>query len=115
MPYKKQKINGYVFGTNTLSGPSLEFWSDAKIALIRELYNHPVLLQQLSEQFPDPAQAMENWPECLGTIAAYCNIILDGIYTHKELENLTATLFEVLVKARRVIISPTEITKEEIN
>lgn len=80
-----------------------EYFSEARIALMRELKNHPELLTQLEDA---AAAGTTDWSDQLGIIAAYFNVVMDGMYSHLDLEVLTDKLWHKLVAKRRNIITP---------
>lgn len=82
-------------------GPSLEYFSEAKIALIREVKVHwPELMQQLAEQ------ESQDWNDQLSTIAAYCFVLLDGFYLPAQLDELADKLVWKLRAKRKGLGSP---------
>jgi hypothetical protein len=67
---------------------NIVMFSEAKIALMKEVRdNWPELGVELVNQ------ESKEWSDQLGTIAAYCNVLVDGMYTGDELETLTDKLF----------------------
>ena len=68
-------------------------------ALNKEVTNHPELMPLLAACPPDDLGAR------LGEIAAYCNIVLDGVYTPAELDNLAGILVHRLKERNTVIVS----------
>ena len=91
-----KKHNGestYLSAGNT----TLEFFSEAQIALNREVLLHPVLLLNIKMDAPDGDEGT-----VIGTIAAYCNIAMDGTYQREEIENLYPILIYKLQTMRRI-------------
>lgn len=85
--------------SNNLWDPKkFEMFSEHKVAILKKLKEHPPL-QQLLLQYDQATQ----WPEMLGEIAAYCNIIVDGVYTPAELEGLEKLLAQKLWEASVVL------------
>ena len=69
----------------------LEMYSEARIAVIREVRNHPKLVADLKVLGPNA-----EWPDQLGEIAAYCLVMMDGVYLPHELEKLYDVLYTKL-------------------
>ncbi|PHQ81742.1 MAG: hypothetical protein COB66_01335 [Coxiella sp. (in: Bacteria)] len=78
---------------------NLEVWSEARIALNKEVANHPVLLNLLG---PLPKDDHGAW---LGEVAAYVGVIMNGDYMPMELEHLYPKLFWKLKKKGVIIVS----------
>ncbi len=76
---------------------TLEFFSEAQIALNKEVLQHPMLRIQLQSEAPSGEEG-----EVIGTIAAYCNITMDGTYSRERIENLYSILVEKLQKIRMI-------------
>lgn len=76
----------------------LEFFSESRIALNREVRYHPELIERLQEH---PANEFEIR---VAEIAAYCAVILDGDYTPSDLDKLCDILYWKLVEMRTGII-----------
>lgn len=64
-----------------------EMFSDARIALQREVKEHPLLIELLK------IYEQDDWPGQLGEIAAYVLVMMDGMYMPHELEKLYDILF----------------------
>ncbi|MEY8217473.1 MAG: hypothetical protein RPT13_03930 [SAR324 cluster bacterium] len=80
----------------------IEMFSPSRIAVMREANKHPFLvanLQALKEENPSA-----DWPDQVGVIAAYCTVVLDGIYTPAELDTLCGQLIFKLIDKRRMTI-----------
>ena len=78
---------------------SLEFFSDARIALMKEVRDYwPELSRKLVEQRGEDPTV--EWPDQLGVIAAECKVLLDGFYTPGQMEDLTDKLIWAL-RAKR--------------
>ena len=75
-----------------------EMFSEHKLAIMRKLHEHPPLVALLKQY-----DVREEWPEMLGEIAAYNNIIVDGVYTAEELEGLEKLLAQKLWEASIVL------------
>lgn len=65
------------------------------IALAQEVRNHPNLILNLNDDFA----------VSLAKIAAYCEVILDGIYTYEDQIAIAARLTDQLRKSRVAILS----------
>lgn len=76
----------------------LEFFSPERIALNRETKNHPELAHLLASY---PADDFEGR---LGEIAAFCGVLVDGMYLPMELDNLCKILFFRLQQKRMTYI-----------
>jgi hypothetical protein len=83
-------------GNNTL-----EFFSEDKIALQKEVLQHPMLMLDLKLSASSGDEGL-----VIGTIAAYCNITMDGTYQRSELENLYSILVHKLQRMRKITIQP---------
>lgn len=81
-----------------------EYFSDARIALMREIKHHPELEAQLFDAAK--AGATQDWPDQLGVIAAHFNVVMDGVYSPLDLEVLTDKLWHKLVAKRKQLITP---------
>jgi len=74
----------------------LEMFSDARIALMREVKEHPDLLFSIAEVM---ALGDGSWEDQLGCIAAHCYIVVDGAYSEQDLDKLYDILvFELKTK-----------------
>lgn len=78
----------------------LEFFSDAMIALNKEIQHHPDLQEQLNHM---PTHEMEVRLAC---IAAFCNVAMDGYFFKEELDEIAAMLFNKLREKRTLILTP---------
>lgn len=76
----------------------IEEFSPARIALAREVKNHPPLLQLLATYEAD------DWGGAIGEIAAYCGIVMEGNYMPSELEILYEKLFWELKSAGTITV-----------
>lgn len=56
------------------------YFPDAFLALQKEVQQHPQLMEQLKN--------CVDWEDQLGTIAAYLNILLDGVYEQVDLMDM---------------------------
>ena len=75
-----------------------EYFSEARIELAREVRNHPELINQIGGI---PADDFE---QALATIAAYVNIVVDGYFTQRGMDELCDMCTERLRKKRQIII-----------
>ena len=73
---------------------TLNYFSEARIALINEVKRHDRLLELLAELPKD------DWPAQIAEIAAYAGVWLDGDYYMIELEPLYVELNFKLKKLR---------------
>jgi hypothetical protein len=76
----------------------IEMFPEELIALNEEIAHHPILLARLQEQ-TDPDIYIR-----INEIAAYCGILLDGMYTRDEVIKLCTLLREKLFKSRTIVI-----------
>lgn len=74
----------------------LTYWSQAKGNMLKECNYHPVLVAQLLEL----GSPNDNWEQWLAEIAAYCNVVLDGLYSEEDLEILYPQLTKRMVDTR---------------
>ena len=79
-----------------------EFFSEARIALMKEAKEHPELLTLLADL---KRQGLSDWPDQLACIAAYCYIALEGFYTPQRLDDLSGILVLALKEKRQIIIN----------
>lgn len=75
----------------------LVLFSEPRIALNREVANHPELMELLQKH---PANEFEIR---LAEIASYCEVILDGVYSQMELDKLCDILYKKLIQKRTPI------------
>lgn len=73
-----------------------EMFSPARIALQKEVNRHPPLVQMLT------LIDKSDWPAQIGEIAAYCFVVVDGMYMPSELDKLADILYWKL-KEKHVI------------
>lgn len=95
------------FNPKDKSKVTLAYFSEARVALHTECNRHPVLIAQLMAM-DDP-----DWPEQLAEIAAYCNVMMDGVYSQEDLEILYPQLTKRMVDTRLgassgIILNPTK-------
>lgn len=67
-------------------------WSPEKIALMKQVHKHPLLMGYIKDMHPD-----KDWGEMLGEIAAYCLVGMDGDYYPFELNKLYSELVLKLI------------------
>lgn len=77
-------------------------FSEAKIELMMEIREHwPELGATLV------MEQSKEWPDQLAIIAAYCKIMMDGMYSMQQLEDLTDKLvWELRAKRGALVIKP---------
>jgi hypothetical protein len=93
--------------TNNKWNPkNFDMFSESKMAILRKVKEHPPL-QTLLLQYDLRTQ----WPDALGEIAAYCNIVVDGMYTQQELDRLEDILYRELSEASMVLVQTPMISK----
>jgi len=85
---------------------NIEMFSPAKLAMIQECKNHPVLMDYLSTYESD------DWGGAVGEIAAYCLICMEGNYMPMELERLYDMCTFKLKEKRAIIIDTIQETKQ---
>lgn len=73
-----------------MSRVTLAYFSPARIALQRELKNHPELCNLLANHASDEFEIK------LAEIATYCEVILDGDYSPADLDGLCDLLVRKL-------------------
>ena len=76
----------------------LEYFPEERRALASEVKKHPELAPLLNEFEPT------DFPNRLATIAAFCGVIVDGVYTNEELNKLCSILTHLLIKKRSIIV-----------
>lgn len=84
------------------SNPNLkyEFFPEALTALRVEIDNHPALLKILAAQEDKDVYIQ------ISEIAAYCGIILEGVYTRDDVIRLADKLVWELKKKSSILILP---------
>jgi hypothetical protein len=83
----------------------LEFFSEDRIALHREVKMHPELMAQINPS--------GDFAEKLGVVAAYVNIALDDYYTEEDIDSICSMIVSRLRDRRATIILPPGATYEE--
>lgn len=79
----------------------LEFFSEEQIALMKEIKNHPKLLNDIV----NARLESDDWGGLLGEVGAYCGVILEGDYLPLELNKLcTILIFKLQAIGMRNII-----------
>jgi hypothetical protein len=73
----------------------IETFPEGVLALQEEIQQHPVLLQQLCS-----LSANSDIGDKLGEIAAYCEVVLDGMYDNDSLLNLCEVLHKKMQAKR---------------
>lgn len=76
----------------------IELIPEPFIQLALEASNHPKLVEALNKDTQDMSFVGR-----LSIIAAYCDVLLDGLYTHAELEPIAEKLIDKL-KAKNASI-----------
>ena len=82
---------------------TFEFFSEARIALQREIGEHDRLVHLIAEA---GFTVGEDWPSIVAMCAAYLGIEMDGVYTPKEMEYLEDKYYWKLRRLRTMIILP---------
>ncbi len=77
----------------------IEMFSLERIALTKEVKKHPKLVEKLAQQ------GSEEWGDMVGTIAAYCNMGMDGMYLPSQLDKIAGDLVWKLRKHSEIIIT----------
>lgn len=75
----------------------LDLFDDSRVYLMREVNRHPRLVKLLQD---DDIDGEQDWPDRLGTIAAFCGEFLDGTYSQHELDRLASHLYHKLQRIR---------------
>lgn len=78
--------------------PYYQYFPPELLALQQELFNHPDLCRQLA------THASGDVEEKFAEIAAYCEVILDGVYTEQDLCKLADILTRKLKEKNSLII-----------
>jgi hypothetical protein len=73
----------------------LEFFPESYIQLGREIAHHPKLVSLLQQQEANEFEIR------IAVVAAYCEVMLDGLYSPKDLEKLADILLKRLQKMPR--------------
>lgn len=80
---------------------SIQHLSTAQIELSIECGNHPELCDILKDNIGEPFEIL------LGHIAAYCEVMVDGMYMPEEIDILCDKLTDKLRQKRSLIVLPT--------
>ena len=80
----------------------LEYFPPHMIELQEEIFQHPELCRLLANHPPQEKEAR------IAEIAAYCGIILNGMYMPEDIDKLCEILHRKLVEKRIQIILPLE-------
>ena len=80
----------------------IEYFPPHMIELQEEIFNHPELCRLLANHPPQEKEMR------LAEIAAYCGIILNGMYMPEDIDKLCEILHRKLVEKRIQIILPLE-------
>lgn len=75
-------------------------YSRERMELTKEIQNHPRLLENIA------ADNATDWADVLASTAAYCDILLDGLYNEADQDRLAAILYDKLRAKRYAIILP---------
>jgi len=75
---------------------TLAYFPDGKVSMLLECNRHPVLKAQLLEL----GSKEDEWSEWLAEIAAYCNVMMDGVYSDEDLEILYPQLTKRMIDTR---------------
>lgn len=78
---------------------NLMFFSEELIELNREVAGHPDLVEKLHQQDSPDMEVR------LAVIAAYCNILLDGVYDSYDINKIAAKCIQILRARRTGIIT----------
>lgn len=76
----------------------LEYFPEAQIQLQEEIFQHPELCRLLQNHPPQEKEMR------LAEIATYCGIILHGVYSPEDIEELCKTLLKKLIEKRTQLI-----------
>lgn len=88
------------FDPKDLSKVTLSLFTPARVAMLKESDNHPVLVDQLAE-LEEGGQAKDShWGDWVAEIAAYCNVAMDGLYSEEDLEILYPQMLKRMVDTR---------------
>ena len=75
-----------------------EYFSESRIALMKEVKMHPDLVTALT------IANTNDWFVQLAHIAAYCHVMIDGFYGPKELDELAGALHQKLRSKGQIIV-----------
>lgn len=76
----------------------LEYFSDAKVDLLREVNHHSILCGYIAQY-----NQVTDWPEIIGEIAAYLGTAMDGMYVPADLEEIYKDMIRRLKNKRSII------------
>ena len=71
-----------------------EYFPEEFIALQQELQHHPILIERLQKHKQEDQEIV------IAEIAAYCEVILDGVYVPEQLVHLAGILAKKLYERR---------------
>ena len=99
MPTSDKKPKPAVFaGVENKADVQLVYFTPARVALLSECNKHPVLVAQLHHLRDEEGD--HSWEGMLGEIAAYCNVMTDGLYSDEDLEILYPQLTKRMTDTR---------------
>ena len=78
----------------------IEYFPPHMIELQEEIFQHPELCRLLANHPPQEKEAR------IAEIAAYCGVLLDGVYDNQDLEDLCELLLKKLREKRVQLILP---------
>ena len=87
----------------------LEYFSQEQLALSREIKAHPDLLKFIREEIKETGNS--DFESKIATIAAYCEVTLDGNYLPLELDKLCVILLHKLQHKRMLIVNTINSTR----
>jgi len=76
----------------------MQMFSESRIQLAKEVKKHPTLMNLLNNHKSDDFELM------LAEISLYCDVILHGDYTQKDLDGLCDALIKKLMEKRLPLI-----------
>lgn len=79
--------------------PELIYFDESHLELVAEVRRSPELKQLILDAQP------QSTIEALGHIAAYCGIMIDGVYSPDDLTGLIEILIRKLREKRKIIVT----------
>lgn len=85
---EKRESPNAVFNPEDKSKVTLTYFSESRVNMCRAVLDHPGLCAAVLHINPET-----DWEQIVAEIAAYCNVVLDGVYTPSAMEKLYQELF----------------------
>lgn len=85
---EKRESPNAVFNPEDKSKVVLTYFSESRVNMCRAILDHRALCTVIAHLNPET-----DWEAIIAEVAAYCNLVLDGLYTPSAMEKLYQELF----------------------